>query len=135
MKLWKRIHVLGLTVFEMKFLKIRYQLISICMWKYVILTIFFLFRLMEESGVVFYCDFHAHSRKFNVFIYGCENRRHSEKYLREQIFPLMLHKNTAEKFSFEDCKYWFHVKYYNKIANHVDIFSRDICTLDIFVIL
>ena len=59
---------------------------------------------MEESGVVFYCDLHAHSRKFNVFIYGCENRRHSEKYLREQVYPLMLHKNTAEKFSFEDCK-------------------------------
>ena len=59
---------------------------------------------MEESGVVFYCDLHAHSRKFNVFMYGCENRRHSEKYLREQIFPLMLHKNTSEKFSFEDCK-------------------------------
>ena len=60
---------------------------------------------MEESGVVFYCDLHAHSRKFNVFIYGCENRRHSEKYLREQVYPLMLHKNTAEKFSFEDCRF------------------------------
>ena len=55
--------------------------------------------------MVFYCDFHAHSRKFNVFMYGCENRRHSEKYLREQIYPLMLHKNTSEKFSFEDCKF------------------------------
>ncbi len=55
--------------------------------------------------MVFYCDFHAHSRKFNVFIYGCENRRHSEKYLREQVYPLMLHKNTAEKFSFEDCRF------------------------------
>ena len=28
-----------------------------------------------------------------------------EKFLKEQVFPLMLHKNTAEKFSFEDCKY------------------------------
>ena len=62
-------------------------------------------KLMEESGVVFYCDFHAHSRKFNVFMYGCENRRHSEKYLREQVYPLMLHKNTSEKFSFEDCRF------------------------------
>ena len=39
-------------------------------------------------------------------MYGCENRRHSEKFLKEQVFPLMLHKNTAEKFSFEDCKYY-----------------------------
>ena len=38
-------------------------------------------------------------------MYGCENRKHSEKYLREQIFPLMLHKNSAEKFSFDDCEY------------------------------
>ena len=44
-------------------------------------------------------------RKFNIFIYGCENRRHSDKFLKEQVYPLMLHKNTAEKFSFEDCKY------------------------------
>ena len=68
------------------------------------------FRLMEEGGVVFYCDLHAHSRKFNVFIYGCENRRHSEKYLKEQVFPLMLHKNTAEKFSFEDCRFHIQVR-------------------------
>ena len=47
----------------------------------------------------------SYCRKFNVFMYGCENRKHSEKYLREQIFPLMLHKNSAEKFSFDDCEY------------------------------
>ena len=63
----------------------------------------------EPGGVSFYCDFHAHSRKFNVFIYGCENRRHSEKYLKEQVYPLMLHKNTAEKFSFEDCEPYLRV--------------------------
>ncbi|CAB4057471.1 AGBL2_3 [Lepeophtheirus salmonis] len=62
-------------------------------------------RYIEENGVIFYCDLHAHSRKLNVFIYGCENRRHSDKYLKEQIFPLMLHKNSSEKFSFEDCKF------------------------------
>ena len=45
-----------------------------------------------------------HYRKFNIFIYGCENRRHSDKFLKEQVYPLMLHKNTAEKFSFDDCK-------------------------------
>lgn len=46
-----------------------------------------------------YCDFHAHSRKHNVFIYGCENKRIAEKRLQEQVFPLMLHKNTADKVS------------------------------------
>ncbi|KAK9508869.1 hypothetical protein O3M35_006326 [Rhynocoris fuscipes] len=65
-------------------------------------------RLIEECGVAMYCDFHAHSRKHNVFIYGCENRRASDKKLQEQVFPLMLHKNTADKFSFENCKFRIH---------------------------
>lgn len=56
-------------------------------------------RLTEELGVSMYCDFHAHSRKHNAFIFGCENKRDPEKKLTEQIFPLMLHKNIADKVS------------------------------------
>ena len=59
------------------------------------------FRLQEDcGGVVMYCDLHAHSRKHNMFIYGCENRRTPEKRLHEQVFPLMLHKNSADKVIF-----------------------------------
>uniref|UniRef100_T1HCQ8 Peptidase_M14 domain-containing protein n=1 Tax=Rhodnius prolixus TaxID=13249 RepID=T1HCQ8_RHOPR len=65
-------------------------------------------KLIDECGVAMYCDFHAHSRKHNVFIYGCENRRATDKRLQEQVFPLMLHKNTADKFSFENCKFRVH---------------------------
>lgn len=56
-------------------------------------------RLMEECGIAMYCDLHAHSRKHNVFIYGCENKRFADKRLHEQVFPLMLHKNAADKVS------------------------------------
>ncbi|XP_063240662.1 cytosolic carboxypeptidase Nna1 [Bacillus rossius redtenbacheri] len=62
-------------------------------------------RLIEECGIELYCDLHAHSRKHNVFIYGCENKRYLDRRLQEQVFPLMLHKNAADKFSFEDCKF------------------------------
>uniref|UniRef100_A0A6P7FPX0 Cytosolic carboxypeptidase 2-like isoform X2 n=1 Tax=Diabrotica virgifera virgifera TaxID=50390 RepID=A0A6P7FPX0_DIAVI len=62
-------------------------------------------RLLEECGVAMYCDLHAHSRKHNIFIFGCENRRGSDRRLQEQVFPLMLHKNAADKFSFESCKF------------------------------
>lgn len=55
---------------------------------------------MEECGIVMYCDLHAHSRKHNVFIYGCENKRSVDKRLQEQVFPLMLHKNAADKVSY-----------------------------------
>lgn len=65
-------------------------------------------RLIDDSGVggvAMYCDMHAHSRKHNIFIYGCENKRTPDKKLSEQVFPLMLHKNCADKFSFESCKF------------------------------
>ncbi|CAD6210513.1 GSCOCG00010909001-RA-CDS, partial [Cotesia congregata] len=63
-------------------------------------------RLMEECGIAMYCDLHAHSRKHNIFIYGCESKRACYGKLAEQIFPLMLHKNAADKFSFENCKFY-----------------------------
>lgn len=56
-------------------------------------------RLIDEYKVVLYCDMHAHSRKHNIFVYGCENKRNPEKKLTEQVFPLMLHKNVADKVS------------------------------------
>ncbi|XP_016840121.1 cytosolic carboxypeptidase 2 isoform X2 [Nasonia vitripennis] len=66
-------------------------------------------RLMEECGIAMYCDLHAHSRKQNIFIYGCESKRAGcPGKLAEQVFPLMLHKNAADKFSFENCK--FHIE-------------------------
>lgn len=52
---------------------------------------------MEERPVAFYCDFHSHSRKHNVFIYGCEDKDLSETPLIEQIFPLMMHKASNGK--------------------------------------
>lgn len=55
-------------------------------------------RLMEECGIAMYCDLHAHSRKHNIFIYGCESKRAGcPGKLAEQVFPLMLHKNAADK--------------------------------------
>lgn len=52
---------------------------------------------MEENGIYLYCDLHGHSRRNNVFMYGCENKRVPEKRLTEQIFPLMMQKNAADK--------------------------------------
>uniref|UniRef100_A0A3P8ZFT4 Cytosolic carboxypeptidase 2 n=1 Tax=Esox lucius TaxID=8010 RepID=A0A3P8ZFT4_ESOLU len=62
-------------------------------------------RLMAERDVVLYCDFHGHSRKNNVFMYGCANSDDPTQRLRERIFPLMMSKNAADKFSFRSCKF------------------------------
>ncbi|KAJ8024122.1 Cytosolic carboxypeptidase 2 [Holothuria leucospilota] len=62
-------------------------------------------KLLDEREVVVYCDLHGHSRKQNVFIYGCENKKDKKNRLREKIFPIILGKNANEKFSSTSCKY------------------------------
>ncbi|XP_074660081.1 uncharacterized protein LOC141912655 [Tubulanus polymorphus] len=62
-------------------------------------------KLLEEREVIVYCDMHGHSRKHNVFIYGCENRKNCDQRLHERVFPVMLHKNSPEKFVYDYCKF------------------------------
>uniref|UniRef100_A0A6J0TH53 Cytosolic carboxypeptidase 2 n=1 Tax=Pogona vitticeps TaxID=103695 RepID=A0A6J0TH53_9SAUR len=62
-------------------------------------------RVLEEREILLYCDFHGHSRKNNIFMYGCNNKYAREQLLHERIFPLMLSKNIPDKFSFNSCKF------------------------------
>ncbi|XP_061495401.1 cytosolic carboxypeptidase 3 isoform X4 [Rhineura floridana] len=64
-------------------------------------------RMMEERNVLLYCDLHGHSRKENVFMYGCEKRDQQEEGagLHQRIFPFIMSKNCPEKFSFPDCSF------------------------------
>ncbi|KAM4899270.1 cytosolic carboxypeptidase 2 [Sylvia borin] len=63
-------------------------------------------RVLAEREVVLYCDFHGHSRKNNVFMYGCDAGGDSTgTRLRQRVFPLMLSKNAPDKFSFSSCKF------------------------------
>ncbi|XP_059252355.1 cytosolic carboxypeptidase 3 isoform X5 [Mustela nigripes] len=55
-------------------------------------------RLMEKREVILYCDLHGHSRKENIFMYGCDGSdRCKSLYLQQRIFPLMLSKNCPDK--------------------------------------
>ncbi|NXG41588.1 CBPC2 carboxypeptidase, partial [Psilopogon haemacephalus] len=60
-------------------------------------------RVLAEREVLLYCDFHGHSRKNNVFVYGCGGG--SGTRLCPRIFPWMLSKNVPDKFSFPSCKF------------------------------
>ncbi|XP_073423599.1 cytosolic carboxypeptidase 3 isoform X2 [Dendrobates tinctorius] len=65
-------------------------------------------RVMDERDILLYCDLHGHSRKQNVFMYGCKGRgaqNGGESHLCERIFPLMLSKISPDKFSFSACKF------------------------------
>ncbi|XP_078540699.1 cytosolic carboxypeptidase 2 [Lissotriton helveticus] len=68
-------------------------------------SLFLKFRLLSEREVLLYCDFHGHSRKSNVFMYGCNNKHQQAQKLHERVFPLMLGKNAPDQFSFQSCKF------------------------------
>lgn len=60
-------------------------------------------RFSESREVTLCVDLHGHSRKMNIFMYGCENQLSSLR-LREQVFPRLLWQNTPY-FSFADCNF------------------------------
>ncbi|OMJ93182.1 hypothetical protein SteCoe_3873 [Stentor coeruleus] len=55
-------------------------------------------QFAEENEIVLSCDFHGHSRKKNIFMYGCVGKTRN----RERIFPKLLEK-ISDVFSFNDC--------------------------------
>lgn len=60
-------------------------------------------KTIESRKVYMFVDVHGHSRKRNVFMYGCHNKNTNKKNL-EKILPLRLSKNNSS-FSFEDCNF------------------------------
>jgi murein tripeptide amidase MpaA len=58
-------------------------------------------NLHSEKGVVFFCDLHGHSKKKDVFIYGCHDEEDPSK---TRVFPMILSK-ICPLFSFEASKY------------------------------
>jgi murein tripeptide amidase MpaA len=58
-------------------------------------------KFMEEREVVLYCDLHGHSRKNNVFMYGCHNNNSPKKRFQEHVFPMMMSKNSKDFVEFK----------------------------------
>ena len=91
-------------------------------------AVFYMKQLMRRctstaAGVELYCDFHGHSRKKNIFVYGCdprqgsygrrviESRRFSGNFPKkpaipseEKLFPALLDK-CSDKFQFNACSF------------------------------
>ena len=61
-------------------------------------------RFIEDREVVLFCDLHGHSRKKNIFMYGCDNPVDSDIWLKERVFPGLL-EEISNTFSFEDCSF------------------------------
>ena len=59
-------------------------------------------RFVSDRHVVVYCDFHGHSKKMNVFLYGCrQDSDASPLFLKERILPRMLELNAPSLFSYK----------------------------------
>ena len=71
-------------------------------------------RLVKERKVVIYCDLHGHSRRQNVFIYGCKGlpedslKKVKGLTLLERVFPKMMSLNAPDKFSYKYCTFNVH---------------------------
>jgi hypothetical protein len=59
--------------------------------------------LQSTDQLLLFCDLHGHSRKRNVFCYGCENPRGPHR-LRERLFPRLLADHSPH-FSLGACSF------------------------------
>jgi len=70
-------------------------------------TIFHTKRLIKslaaQEQLLLFCDLHGHSRKRNIFMYGCENTRGPLR-LRERVFPRLL-ADCCPHFSLPGCSF------------------------------
>jgi len=60
-------------------------------------------KTLESRDILFFCDFHGHSTKRNIFMYGNNQIKAADKF-KERVFP-MLFGDNSENFSFEDCSF------------------------------
>ncbi|CAL8084403.1 unnamed protein product [Calicophoron daubneyi] len=60
--------------------------------------------LMQDCEILIYCDIHGHSRKQQMFVYGCKSTKPDTHYL-DRVFPAMLGKNAPDLFDYNKCRF------------------------------
>jgi hypothetical protein len=61
-------------------------------------------KFVDERPVMLFCDLHGHSRKKNIFMYGCVDSDDYAKTTEIKIFPKLLSK-MSDSFSFKNCSF------------------------------
>ncbi|KAL0488310.1 hypothetical protein AKO1_015468 [Acrasis kona] len=61
-------------------------------------------KFSEERNVELFCDMHGHSRKKNIFMYGCLEPNDSARSREIRIFPKLL-STMSDLFNFKDCSF------------------------------
>lgn len=60
-------------------------------------------KTLASRNIFMFMDVHGHSRKKNIFMYGCHNKNTDKRNI-EKLFPLVYSK-THWSFSFDDCNF------------------------------
>lgn len=72
-------------------------------------TIFHTKELLRQAsatrGVVFFCDLHGHSRKKNVFMYGCDTKKRPNPRARAFAKLFAAHQTAKRYLSLPDCSF------------------------------
>jgi murein tripeptide amidase MpaA len=88
-------------------------------------------RLQQDRAVLLYVDLHGHSRKQNVFMYGCNNAQRPAFMQRERVFPKMLSLNGPSYFHYKECR--FNVKANKESTGRVNTW-RELGLLNAFTL-
>ncbi|KAI6652134.1 hypothetical protein LOD99_4679 [Oopsacas minuta] len=86
-------------------------------------------KLCQEREVTVYCDLHGHSRKQNIFMYGCDDRARRQPgttnyldHIQTRILPFMLSKNAPHLFSYRYSR--FKVQKYKEGCGRIAIWKE-----------
>ncbi|XP_013412947.1 cytosolic carboxypeptidase 2 [Lingula anatina] len=78
-----------------------------------------------KNEILIYCDLHGHSRKSNVFMYGCsnpENAANMKAFLQERMLPWLMSNKASGKFFFNSCK--FHIRRCKEATGRVVMYRQ-----------
>ena len=59
-------------------------------------------KTIENRNIELFCDFHGHSRKMNIFLYGCDSPTDDKNAAK--LFPYMLSR-LFSICAFEECNF------------------------------
>ncbi|CAF0947049.1 unnamed protein product [Rotaria sordida] len=66
----------------------------------------------ERREILAFCDLHGHSRKSNVFAYGCDGcdgpQPDMKNFLYARVLPFIMSKTAPDMFAFDYCKFHIH---------------------------
>ncbi len=62
-------------------------------------------KFQEDRDIFLFIDLHGHSRKKNIFMYGCSDKHQSpSKRILSRVFPRLLWR-VSQCFSYQDCNF------------------------------